>query len=99
MRSFIGDYTQRNENCCVGITLVRGPTAPIVNALSAGNGVIAIAEPSRRLAYRFTCAAERSDGSVTLTADAYDGSGLDWYSVDKSPLGPTPIISPCASRP
>lgn len=47
-----------------------------------------------RLAYRFSCAAERSDGAVTLAADAYDGAGLDWYSVDKSPLGPTPIVAP-----
>ncbi len=49
--NFIGDYTQRNENCCVGVTLVRGPTAAIVNALAGGNGVIGAADPSRRLAY------------------------------------------------
>jgi iron complex outermembrane receptor protein len=49
--NFIGDYSQRNENCCVGVTLVRGPTAPIVNALAGGNGVIGAADPSRRLAY------------------------------------------------
>jgi hypothetical protein len=51
-----------------------------------------------RLAYHFDCAAERSDGPVTLTADAYDGSGLDWYSVDKSSLGPTPIVAPRSVR-
>jgi iron complex outermembrane receptor protein len=48
----IGDYTQRDENCCVGVTLQRGPSAPLVNALSArGQGVIAVVDPSRRLAY------------------------------------------------
>ena len=49
--NFIGDYTQRNENCCVGVTLVRGPTAAIVNALAGGQGVIGAADASRRLAY------------------------------------------------
>jgi iron complex outermembrane receptor protein len=48
----IGDYTHRDENCCVGVTLQRGPSAPLVNALSArGQGVIAVVDPSRRLAY------------------------------------------------
>ncbi len=46
-----GDYTRREENCCVGVTLFRGPTAAIVNALSGGNGVIPVADKSRRLAY------------------------------------------------
>jgi outer membrane receptor protein involved in Fe transport len=49
--NIIGDYTQRNENCCVGITTRRGPTAAIVNALAGGKGVIAQADPSQRLAY------------------------------------------------
>jgi iron complex outermembrane recepter protein len=47
----IADYTHRDENCCVGVTTVRGPTAAIVNALSGGNGVIAVADPEQRLAY------------------------------------------------
>ena len=38
--NFIGDYTQRNEDCCVGVTIVRGPTGAIVDALAGGNGVI-----------------------------------------------------------
>ncbi len=49
--NIIGDYTQRNENCCVGITTTRGPTAAIVNALAGGQGVVAQADPSGRLAY------------------------------------------------
>ncbi len=49
--NIIGDYTQRNENCCVGVTVVRGPTAAIVNALAGGNGVIPAVEINRRLAY------------------------------------------------
>src|SRR3546814_2108886 len=49
--NIIGDYTQRNENCCVGITTTRGPTAAIVNALAGGQGVVAQADPAQRLAY------------------------------------------------
>jgi iron complex outermembrane recepter protein len=47
----IGDYTHSNENCCVGVTTVNGPTAPLVNALAGGNGVINVADPSQRLAF------------------------------------------------
>ncbi|MEO7757318.1 MAG: TonB-dependent receptor plug domain-containing protein, partial [Dokdonella sp.] len=47
----IGDYTHREENCCTGVTTFTGPAAPIVNALAGGNGVIAFADPSQRLAY------------------------------------------------
>lgn len=50
--NFIADYTSREENCCVGVTTDRGPTAAIVNALTpGGEGVIPVADPSRRLAY------------------------------------------------
>ncbi|MGY3039998.1 iron complex outermembrane receptor protein [Rhodanobacter sp. TND4EL1] len=49
--NIIGDYTERNENCCVGMTVVRGPTAAIVNALAGGNGVIPAADLDQRLAY------------------------------------------------
>jgi len=49
--NFIADYTRRDEECCVGVTLFRGPSAAIVNALSGGLGVIPVADPSRRLAY------------------------------------------------
>ncbi len=49
--NIIGDYTRRDENCCVGVTLFRGPTAAIVNTLSGGNGVIPVVDKSRRLAY------------------------------------------------
>ena len=46
-----GDYTRRDENCCVGVTLFRGPAAAIVDALAGGNGVIPVVDKSRRLAY------------------------------------------------
>ena len=61
--NFIADYTSREENCCVGVTTVRGPTAAVADALAggasfadpvaggAGMGIIPVADPDRRLAY------------------------------------------------
>ena len=49
--NFIADYTRRDEECCGAVTTVRGPTAAIVNALAGGQGVIPVADPSRRLGY------------------------------------------------
>jgi outer membrane receptor protein involved in Fe transport len=49
--NFIADYTSREENCCVGMTTVRGPTAAIVNALAGGAGVAPTADPFARIAY------------------------------------------------
>ncbi|UNK56820.1 TonB-dependent receptor [Pseudoxanthomonas daejeonensis] len=49
---FAADYTSREENCCVTVTTVRGPTAAILNALTpGGEAVIPVADPDRRLAY------------------------------------------------
>jgi hypothetical protein len=49
-----------------------------------------------RLVYAIECVAERSEGPVNLTSADYDGTGFDWYSVDKSSLGPTPTIAPAS---
>jgi len=68
----IGDYTQRDENCCAGVTIQRGPTAAIVNALSAGGqGVIDAADPSRRLAYS-------NDGTRQKVTDEGLSSEINW---------------------
>ncbi|MBC7995734.1 MAG: TonB-dependent receptor [Rhizobacter sp.] len=51
---FIGDYTRRNENCCISTTLHRDPgIAGLVDAFAggAGKGVVPAADPSSRLAY------------------------------------------------
>ena len=47
----IADFTSREENCCVGVTTVRGATANIVNALSPDEGVVLVADPFARVAY------------------------------------------------
>ena len=51
--NFIADYTSREENCCVGVTTVRGPTAAIADDLAGGPGmgIIPVADPEQRLAY------------------------------------------------
>ena len=45
------DFTSREENCCVGMTTVRGPTAAIINALVGGTGVAPVADPFARVAW------------------------------------------------
>ncbi|WP_050808272.1 TonB-dependent receptor, partial [Asticcacaulis biprosthecium] len=37
----IGDYTHRDEHCCVSVQTRTGPTGAILNALTGGNGVAA----------------------------------------------------------
>ncbi|HYM87191.1 MAG TPA: TonB-dependent receptor, partial [Pseudoxanthomonas sp.] len=51
--NFIADYTSREENCCVGVTTERGPTANLADALAGGpgRGIIPVADPDRRLGY------------------------------------------------
>jgi outer membrane receptor protein involved in Fe transport len=47
----IADFTSREENCCVGVTTVRGATANIIDALSPDSGVVPVANPFARVAY------------------------------------------------
>jgi outer membrane receptor protein involved in Fe transport len=48
---FIGDYTKRDERCCVGVQIVTGATGPILDALSADSGVSIPAKPFDRISY------------------------------------------------
>ncbi len=45
------DFTNRDENCCSSVTIVRGPTAPIVDALAPDSGVAPVADPFARRAW------------------------------------------------
>lgn len=47
----IADYTSREEQCCVGVTTVRGRTAPIIDALATDEGVAPVADPFARVAW------------------------------------------------
>jgi outer membrane receptor protein involved in Fe transport len=45
---FIGDYTEREENCCVAVQSNVGASAPIINALAPDTGVGIPADPFAR---------------------------------------------------
>ncbi len=47
----IGDYTHRDENCCVAVQTRTGPTGAALNLLAGGHGVMATADPDARTAY------------------------------------------------
>ncbi|HEY0662453.1 MAG TPA: TonB-dependent receptor [Lysobacter sp.] len=49
--NLIADFTSREENCCSAVTIVRGGTAPIIDALSADSGVAPVADPFKREAW------------------------------------------------
>ena len=49
--NFIADFTSREENCCTGVTVVRGGTAAIIDALSPDEGVAPVADPFARTAW------------------------------------------------
>ena len=49
-----GDFSSREESCCVGVTTVRGATARIIDALTpivGDTGVAPVADPFDRVAY------------------------------------------------
>ncbi len=43
-----GDFSNRDENCCASATIIRGPTAAILDALSSDSGVAPVADPFAR---------------------------------------------------
>ncbi|TXH70937.1 MAG: TonB-dependent receptor [Lysobacteraceae bacterium] len=45
------DFANRDENCCAGVTIVRGPTAAIIDALATDSGVAPVADPFKREAW------------------------------------------------
>ena len=47
----IGDIFKQDESCCVGVTIRTGPSAAWVDSLATDAGVLAPADPGRRLAY------------------------------------------------
>ncbi len=66
----IGDFTHRDENCCVAVQTRTGPTGAIINALTGGNGVATTANPDNRIAYsnRGTHQVVR-DGGISIEAN------------------------------
>ncbi len=60
----IGDWTRREENCCVGVQIRTGPSAAWVKSLATDAGVVNPANPADRLTYwnRNTHAHIKDDG-------------------------------------
>ncbi len=67
------DFTSREENCCTGVTIVRGPTAAIIDALTplpGDTGVAPVADPFARRAWsNRSTEQDIKDKGVTLQAD------------------------------
>ena len=72
----IGDYSRREENCCVGVQLNVGPSAAYLKGLVADGGVAQTADPYARTAYsnRGTAAHIR-DGGLSAEANIDLGVG------------------------
>jgi iron complex outermembrane recepter protein len=45
------DFTNRDEDCCASATIIRGPTAPIIDALATDSGLAPVADPFARRAW------------------------------------------------
>lgn len=88
------DATRRRENCCANVTIVRGPTAPIIDALASDSGVAPVADPFARRAWSNRSTAQDIDDqgiSAQLDWDAswFGGASLtsitafrEWQSVN-----------------
>ena len=67
------DYSNRDENCCTSVTIIRGPTAPIIDALASDSGVAPVADPFARRAW--------SNRSSAQSIEDNGGSlQIDWNS-------------------
>ena len=67
------DYSNRDENCCSSVTIVRGPTASIIDALAPDSGVAPVADPYARRAW--------SNRSSAQSIEDNGGSlQIDWNS-------------------
>ena len=64
------DMTERDENCCTSATIIRGPTAAIIDALAADSGVAPVAQPFEREAWsNRSTAQEMEDKGGALQVD------------------------------
>jgi iron complex outermembrane recepter protein len=66
-----GDFSNRDETCCAAATIIRGPTAAILDALSPDTGVIPVANPFGREVW-----ANRS--SAQFMKDQGISGQIDW---------------------
>lgn len=85
----IGDYTKREESCCVGVQIKNGATAPLVAALAGiSGGLSTTPAPWNRIAYA-------NRGSEQLITDQGLSGELNW----KTPfLGGAKVTAITAAR-
>ena len=79
--NFAADVTNRTEDCCTGVTIIRGPTAAIIDALAPDSGVAPVADPYARQAWSNRSTGQHiKDRGVSLQADWitpwFDGATL-----------------------
>ncbi len=78
----IGDYTDRNENCCVDTTFVAGPTAAFVDLLAPDAGLVRPADPFSRVGYlNRDTTTKIKDWGVSAQLDYDIGSGFSATSI------------------
>ncbi|MFZ5635295.1 MAG: TonB-dependent receptor, partial [Pseudomonadota bacterium] len=90
-----GDFSNRDENCCASVTIVRGPTAAIIDALAPDSGVIpGAADPFGRRAWTNRSSAQYIkdkgvSGQVDWETPWFGGATLtsitaqrDWQSIN-----------------
>ncbi|MBC6983609.1 TonB-dependent receptor [Caulobacter sp. 17J80-11] len=66
----IADYTKREENCCAGVMLVRGPTAAWIDGLAADEGVAPTPNPGARTAWSNRSTAQQiEDAGLSVQLD------------------------------
>jgi iron complex outermembrane receptor protein len=65
-----GDFTNRDESCCASTTIVRGPTAAIIDALAPDTGIAPVADPFARRAWaNRSSAQDMKDQGVSAQID------------------------------
>jgi outer membrane receptor protein involved in Fe transport len=79
--NFALDFSKRDENCCASVTIVRGPTAAILDALVPDTGVAPVADPFAREAFANRATSQEiEDKGVTLNVgwdtQAFGGARL-----------------------
>lgn len=78
--NFIADFTSREENCCVGLTTVRGGTAPIIDALAPDSGVAPVADPFARVAWsNRSTEQDIKDKGVSAEVNWLIGDSAPWF--------------------
>jgi outer membrane receptor protein involved in Fe transport len=79
---FIGDYTRRDESCCVGTAIAIGSTRAYIDQLAGGQGTAAVVDPKARQAWSNRPTDQViTDGGVSMQADLNLPIGVQLTSI------------------